>query len=361
VQGKNNNRNAVAGGPAIRGKHVFKRLLRATGLAAGLLLQTAAWAAPTVALTAPANNASYTAPATITLSATATAAGTDTVASVAFYQGTTLLGTVTAAPYDYSWTNVAIGNYTVTAVATDSLGATATSTAVNVAVTSVGTYFIESDQLNTPRRITNAANQPVWQWDNNDPFGNNVPNADPNNTGTAFEFNLRFAGQYFDQETGLHYNYYRTYDPQTGRYIESDPIGLAGGLNTYGYVGGNPISRIDPLGLAGGPAMPGVYYGNGPMPTPPTPAMNSGPANLWSSVGNAPNRSEVLPGDYVGVNYPWSMPNMKSICVAGYYGSNPNFSETDNSGNSCKPTGKPPQNSNEDRNFTCTKWLIIAQ
>jgi RHS repeat-associated protein len=122
--------------------------------------------------------------------------------------------------------------------------------AVNVAVTSVGMYFIESDQLNTPRLVTNAANQPVWQWDNNDPFGNNMPNADPNSTGTAFEFNLRFAGQYFDQETGLDYNFYRDYDPSVGRYVESDPIGLAGGINAYAYVGGNPVSFTDPFGLA---------------------------------------------------------------------------------------------------------------
>ena len=56
-------------------------------------------------------------------------------------------------------------------------------------------------------------------------------------------------GQYYDSETGLHYNYFRTYDPSTGRYIESDPIGLKGGLNTYGYIGGNPLNYVDPLGL----------------------------------------------------------------------------------------------------------------
>ncbi len=56
-------------------------------------------------------------------------------------------------------------------------------------------------------------------------------------------------GQYFDQETGLHYNYFRDYDPTTGRYIESDPIGLGGGLNTYEYAKQNPLRISDPWGL----------------------------------------------------------------------------------------------------------------
>jgi RHS repeat-associated protein len=62
---------------------------------------------------------------------------------------------------------------------------------------------------------------------------------------------LRFPGQYFDAETGNHYNYFRDYDPSTGRYIQGDPTGLAGGLNLYAYVGTNPLSLVDPFGQAG--------------------------------------------------------------------------------------------------------------
>ena len=60
---------------------------------------------------------------------------------------------------------------------------------------------------------------------------------------------LRLPGQYYDQESGLHYNFFRDYDPATGRYIESDPIGLRGGVNVYNYAGENPVSHIDPKGL----------------------------------------------------------------------------------------------------------------
>jgi len=66
----------------------------------------------------------------------------------------------------------------------------------------------------------------------------------------VFDLPLRLPGQYFDKETNLHYNYFRDYDPAIGRYIQSDPIGLTGGVNTYAYVGSDPLHGVDPLGLA---------------------------------------------------------------------------------------------------------------
>jgi RHS repeat-associated protein len=109
-------------------------------------------------------------------------------------------------------------------------------------------FYIHTDHLGTPRQITRATDGRIrWNWES-DPFGMLPPNEDPSGIG-VFPFNLRMPGQYVDRETNLFYNYFRDYDPQTGRYIESDPIGLGGGINTYGYVSGNPVSRFDPRGL----------------------------------------------------------------------------------------------------------------
>jgi RHS repeat-associated protein len=113
----------------------------------------------------------------------------------------------------------------------------------------IDVFYIHSDHLNTPRRISRASdNVVVWQWDS-DPFGATSANEDADGNGISFTYALGFAGQYADSETSLRYNYFRDYDPQIGKYIESDPIGLSGGLNTYAYVASNPVQGIDSLGL----------------------------------------------------------------------------------------------------------------
>ena len=110
-------------------------------------------------------------------------------------------------------------------------------------------FYLHTDDLNTARRISRPGdNVIVWRWDS-DPFGTTAANEDPDADVTAFTYNLRFPGQYFDADTGLNYNYFRDYDAATGRYVESDPIGLLGGINTYAYVGGNTLSRVDRAGL----------------------------------------------------------------------------------------------------------------
>lgn len=114
-------------------------------------------------------------------------------------------------------------------------------------------FNVHTDHLNTPRKLTrsNASNTVVWRWDP-DPFGVGMANGHLASGDHLYVFNLRYPGQHYDGETGLNYNYYRDgYDSSTGRYTQSDPIGLAGGsFSTYAYVGGNPISYIDPSGLA---------------------------------------------------------------------------------------------------------------
>jgi RHS repeat-associated protein len=113
---------------------------------------------------------------------------------------------------------------------------------------SISIYYVHTDHLGTPRKITRPSdNGLMWRWDP-DTFGSVGPNTNPAGLGT-FTYNLRFPGQYALPESGLYYNYYRDLDPQTGRYVESDPIGLQGGINTYSYAGSNPISNIDPTGL----------------------------------------------------------------------------------------------------------------
>jgi RHS repeat-associated protein len=112
----------------------------------------------------------------------------------------------------------------------------------------VAVYYVHTDHLNTPRQVTRPAdNAQMWTW-LSDPFGTDAANTNPAGAG-ALGYNLRFPGQIFHGPAGLHQNYFRDFDPATGRYVESDPIGLAGGTNTYQYSLANPLTRADPYGL----------------------------------------------------------------------------------------------------------------
>ncbi len=103
-------------------------------------------------------------------------------------------------------------------------------------------YYFHNDHLGTPQVLTDGAGTVAWKAAYT-PFGGAVTSI------SAVENPFRFPGQYYDQETGLHYNYYRYYNPPIGRYLTPDPIGLEGGINLFTYVRGNPLRWIDWWGL----------------------------------------------------------------------------------------------------------------
>ncbi len=199
-------------------------------------------------------------------------------------------------------------------------------------------YAIHADHLNTPRRIVDDSNKVVWQWPYS-AFGDNKPSGilktttTPNNAVTqdatttallrattpTLKFNLRYPGQYFDEESNLNYNYQRSDQFGQGRYSQSDPIGLDGGWNRFGYVGADALSFTDPLGLQGFPVPRGTYLPRGSViPSPPNMATNNGVGTTQSIMNqftNLPNPSPVLPGAYPSINFPWTLPNIKRICV----------------------------------------------
>jgi RHS repeat-associated protein len=118
----------------------------------------------------------------------------------------------------------------------------------------VNAFYVHVDHLGSPKAVTRPTdNAIVWRWDQ-DPYGTAAPDQNPSGFGVFF-YNVRFPGQYYDVESGLVYNGARYYDQQSGRFIQSDPIGLDGGsYSTYAYANGNPLTFSDPTGLVPNPA-----------------------------------------------------------------------------------------------------------
>ena len=143
-----------------------------------------------------------------------------------------------------------------------------TTTANNQTTTSISPpdyYYYQNDHLGTPQQLIDSAGKLVWQQQStafgevqisigdasNERNNATLTNGNANTTSTTgvIANPFRFAGQYYDQETNTHYNYHRQYAPSNGNYTQTDPIGLAGGMNRQGYVNQNPINSIDPRGL----------------------------------------------------------------------------------------------------------------
>jgi RHS repeat-associated protein len=170
--------------------------------------------------------------------------------------GPTALVPTGAAYYVYNEEGKLLGEYDANGVPlyeTIYLGApvgvikqTGTAGASNIGI---NLYNVSTDQVGAPRVIARQSDEAiVWRWDSAEAFGATAPDQNPSSLGT-FSFNQRFPGQVFDAESGLFQNWNREYNPRIGRYMQSDPIGLLGGVNTFAYVAGAPLGGIDPTGL----------------------------------------------------------------------------------------------------------------
>ncbi len=140
-------------------------------------------------------------------------------------------GTVATNNRDYVW----LGDIPVVVI----------DNSINGSVTTSVVNYVHADGLGTPLAVTDGAGTIIWSWPYvGNPFGEQAPTST-----TGYVLNLRYPGQYFDAESNTVYNIHRTYEPSTGRFLQSDPAGLAGGISTYAYVNNAPLDRVDPDGL----------------------------------------------------------------------------------------------------------------
>lgn len=193
---------------------------------------------------------SFTVSALVSVSGTVTAAGSP-LPGVAFAASNGGTCTSSNASGQYSctvplgWTGSVtptLSGYSFTPAARSYSALQLNQTAQDFAATAAGLaiYYIVPDHLNTPRLIANQQGTTVWKWDQQEPFGSTPPNDNPSGLG-AFDFPLRFPGQYFDRETNLAYNAFRDYDPSMGRYVQSDPMGVLGIAGQYGIIDTRPL------------------------------------------------------------------------------------------------------------------------
>ncbi len=120
-------------------------------------------------------------------------------------------------------------------------------------------YTVQTDHLGSPFQVRTLEGKIVWRWEP-EGFGKTLPDEDVDGDGQKLTLNLRFPGQYYDRESGLHYNWNRYYSPKLARYVSSDPVGIAGGPNLYSYANQNPLGFTDPTGES---ALGGVLTGLG--------------------------------------------------------------------------------------------------
>ena len=218
----------------------------ATGSSAAVTVRVNS--APTVTLTSTAT--SFRAPASIPL--TALVLDTDgAIAKVELFNGSELIATLTADPFSATWSQVPQGTYALTALVTDDLGASVSSSpiVINVSAAQAKLYFVHVDHLNTPRLVSDQQHRVVWRWDHGEPFGATPPDDNPEKL-TRFNYPIRISAGYADEETGTIQTHFRDIDLALGRFVQSDPVGLLGGINTYAYVANSPLRRTDPTGLA---------------------------------------------------------------------------------------------------------------